>query len=184
MKIQPLLIYSILPFLALTSLSGCAIVAKQYPPPAAGTEVAFLRVIKQGTDSLPPKTSVFTFAKAATCEGRFWIYNEMDPGKEHVAPNGFAKVEAGHPFSLMTITTISNQYVGNGVNSTFCAPVVTFVPIAGRHYVAEEHHTDGQCFLRIISAKTASMANPQIEIVKKKRFTRGWDESSSWCQPE
>jgi hypothetical protein len=183
MKPQPLRTYRLLTLLTLISLGGCAIVAQQYPSPA-GTEVAFLRVIEQGKKSLPQQTSVFTFEKSATCEGRMWIYNETRAGKEHVMPNGFVSIEAGNPFSLMVVTTIGTTHEWNKIITNFCGPAVNFVPIAGRHYVAEEYHAGGQCFLRLLSAEAQSMENSRTETVKKMRFTRGFDESSSWCKSE
>jgi hypothetical protein len=183
MKLQPLRTYRLLTLLPLISLGGCAIVAQQYPSPTS-PEVAFLRVVEQGRKSLPQQTSVFTFAKAATCEGRMWIYNETRAGKEHVMPNGFVSIEAGNPFSLMVVTTTGTTHEWNKIITNFCGPVVNFIPIAGRHYVAEEYHAGGQCFLRILSAEAPSMENSRTEPVKKMRFTRGFDESSSWCKPD
>ena len=183
MKLQTQRTYRLLTLLALISLSGCALVAQQYPSPA-GSEVAYLRVVEQGKTSLPKQTSVYTFAKAATFEGRTWIYNETRVGKERVMPNGFVNIEAGNQFSLLVVTTTGTSSSYNGITTNFCAPVVNFVPTAGRHYVAEQSHAFGQCFLRVLSSESPSMENSRTEQVKRMRFTRGFDESSSWCKPD
>jgi hypothetical protein len=152
-------------------------------------------VVEAGTRSFPAKTSVTTFTKAETCEGRLWLYNDFKPA-EGQAPemiNGFARIESGKPFSLtVSTTTGSSSSVSGGVSTgsvqvtqsvTFCAPVVTFTPQAGRYYLAERSHAGSQCSLQLYSAANASMANARPEPVKRMTFTRGFDESSSWCKP-
>lgn len=187
MKIKPLTISRLLSALASISLGGCALLTPQYPDPI-GSEVAFLRVVERRTQSLPPRASLYTFSKAETCEGRMTLYNWTRPAARPEMVDGFARIESGKPFSLMVMTTLGTSYGAEpGLITkkvTFCAPIVTFVPLAGRYYVAEESFDDSQCFLRVVSAESRSMENPRTDTFKQKTFIRGFDESSSWCKPE
>jgi len=167
----------VLAAIALLFLAGCS--SQPYVAPA-GTETALLRVVDPRTGVMPASTRISTFEKAETCEGSQYLYDPQFPSHNSQMIEGFARIEAGKPFSLMVFRW---SIVGPNASSN-CIIIVTFVPAPGRHYLVESSWIrSDQCHMQVKSADSASMSNAQVEKVRRRARDYPLDASSRHCKP-
>jgi len=166
---------------AFTLISGCSTAHRLYVPPAGG-EIAFLRVVDAEGRGLPGSIFISTFEKAENCQRRFFFQGVASQMRPTEITLSYAKIQAEKPFSLAINFPLGGSF---SAGFTYCAPVVSFMPQAGRYYKASIA-VDGNkaCYLTVTSSTTETGAQLRIEPVKKLTFSNGMDEDSSFCKPQ
>lgn len=148
-------------FAAVLMLTSCA--TPRYQQPQSGT-TAVLRLLPVG------KTNAFSYQRASICTGRQMVISTKDP---EGAPKVIT-IPAQEAFTLTLAWDTHASFSNSAIEFKGCAPTVTFVPEAGRKYVAGPS-TDGQCALYLRDdAGTAVQAT-------QRRWKTGLSESSSFC---
>ena len=161
--------YLILSILALSILTGCALKQRIYIPPASGDEAHFRVLSASGAAFQGP---VATFSDAQTCKGRYFIQRQLD------VTSFFTPIPAGRPFSAAFHQSISGS-ISTGF--TFCVPIITFTPVAGRSYTATLAIVKDGCSMSLDVTESLQNQTRRPEPFIMKKFSNGFDENSSFC---
>jgi len=153
-------------------LLGCATAHRLYVPPDGG-EIAYLRVMDPSGRGLPGSTAIATFQKAENCEGRYFMQGIASMRQQTEVTLGHARIPAGKPFSL-AINQALNLY-------EYCAPIIMFVPEAGRYYHVRFSTEKNSCRVALQSSESPSGRDARAETTTQLSFHNGFDENSSFC---
>ncbi len=163
------LTYMFLSLFTLSILNGCALKQRRYVPPVSG-DVAHFRALS--TSGLPFAGAIATFSDAKTCKGRYFIQAPVEVTESSTI------IPAGAPFSIAF-----HQALGGSLSSgfSFCAPIITFTPVAGRSYTATLGIVKDGCSISLDVAESLTDKTRRPEPFVKKEFSNGLDEDSSFC---
>ncbi|WP_229007788.1 hypothetical protein [Methylophilus sp. Leaf408] len=166
---RSLITYLSLSLLTLTMLNACALAQRRYVPPTSG-DLAQFRAIS--TSGLPFSGPIATFSDAKICKGRYFI---QSPAEIITSPTNIA---AGTPFSVALHQPLGGSF---SYGFSYCIPVITFTPVAGRLYTATVGIEKDSCSIQLDVADSLIDKNRSPEPFIKKEFSNGLDENSSFC---
>ena len=166
---------------AALTLSGCAIIHRQYVPPQS-SEIAYFRVTDPQGRGLTTQTGMIaTFEEGENCQGRYWMQGGPSNMEQTEVTTSFARIPAGKSFSAAIHRSLGSTS-GSGYY-LYCVPIMNFRPEPGRYYVAVLSTDKNSCHVSLRSAGEETMAGSRSEPFRKMLFSNGLTEDSSFCSP-
>lgn len=156
------------------ALVGCALGMRPYVVPTSGP-IAYLRVVHAKAIPDDRQGGVSMFKYAEDCRERYFL---QGPAQVADVTKSFAPIPAGAPLSIAIHEGLGGLL---GTVYKYCTPVFMFTPEQGRYYRATVTEAPDACQMRFESAGAASFTPTREEPFKSMRYSKGFDENSSWC---